>query len=237
MADTVKDMMTRSVVSVRPETSIREVARLLIEHRISGLPVVDDAGAVVGVVSEGDLLVHGRDVDHVPRRPLARLFGRQSAKKRKLKAKAQARTAGEAMTAPAIMADVTAPVHTAATLMSDHRIKRLPVVADGRLVGIVTRADIVRAFVRTDAELAVAIRDEVLLRRMWLDPRDFQVSVTDGIATVKGSVGRRSTATMVKEMVEMLPGIVAVEADVSWSVDDHDIQATGPDYRSPGAAS
>jgi CBS domain-containing protein len=233
---TVRDVMTHPVQSVRPETPLKEVAHLLIDHRISGLPVVDDTGAVVGVVSEGDLLMKRQEHGAVHHRPLARIFG-QSEETRQLIAKAEARTAGDAMTTPAITIDAARPVNVAATLMVDRKVNRLPVTERGRLVGIVTRADIVRTFVRTDEELADAIRNEVLVRALWIDPTEFAVDVADGIATVKGRVQRRSTAAMVGPMIEMIAGVIAVNADIKWSVDDRNIEAPGPDYLSPKSPS
>jgi len=96
----------------------------------------------------------------------------------------------------------------------------LVVVDDGRLVGIVTRADLVRAYVRSDQELAETIRQDVVLRILWLDPAGFVVNVKDGVATIVGGVESRSTAEMVGRAVAMVPGIVDVKADVTWSLDD-----------------
>jgi CBS domain-containing protein len=233
---TVRDVMTRSVLSVAPGTPLKEVANLLIEHRISGLPVVDDQGSVLGVVSEGDLLVKERQPAAVRRRPLARLFG-DSAETRQLLAKAEARTAGDAMTSPAITIAADRPVGAAASLMIERKVNRLPVVEGGKLVGIVTRADVVRTFSRSDEDLAEAIRSEVLVRSMWVDPAAFTVTVTDGVARITGNVGRRSTAAMVERMAYLVPGIVDVSADISWTVDDRDIEAPGPDYLSPKGSS
>jgi CBS domain-containing protein len=215
----VRDVMTRPVLSARTETPLMDVARILVEHRISGLPVVDAAGRVLGVVSEGDLLVKGQDPDAVHHRPLARIFG-ESGETRQLLAKAEARTAGDAMTSPAITIDASKPVNVAATIMVQRKVNRLPVTEDDRLVGIVTRADVVKTFVRTDDELVNAIRNEVLLRALWIDPEHFVVSVVDGVVTLQGRVERRSTAAMIAPMIEMVPGVVAVNADVAWSVDD-----------------
>jgi CBS domain-containing protein len=104
--------------------------------------------------------------------------------------------------------------------MTARGVNRLPVVDEGRLVGIVTRADLVRAYVRSDEELAGTIRDDVLLRILWLDPAQFTVRVVDGVASIGGRVERRSTAEMVERAVAMVPGIVDVEANLSWAMDD-----------------
>jgi CBS domain-containing protein len=228
----VEDVMTRPALAVERATAIREVARLLVEHGISGVPVVDDAGVVLGVVSEGDLLIKEIGPDAVPHRPLARVFGESRATQEAL-ARVEARTAGDAMTAPAVTIEADRPVQAAASLMVERAVKRLPVTRDGRLVGIVTRADLVRAFLRTDEELAAAIRDDVFLRTLWLDPADFDVAVSDGVVHLRGRVGRRSTAAMVERFVRAVPGVVDLEADVTWDVDDGEIEPPAKDLLSP----
>ncbi|MFN8632000.1 MAG: CBS domain-containing protein [Chloroflexota bacterium] len=231
---TVRDVMTGSVVSVPPDMPIKEVARLLVERRISGLPVVGGDGAVIGVVTEGDLLVKERDLNSMHRRPLARIFG-ESRDMRALRAKAEATTAGEAMTSPAVTISADAPIHDAASIMIERKINRLPVVDDGKLVGIVARADVVRTLARSDAELAEEIRHEALWKSLWIDPSTFEVTVDDGIATITGKVMRRSTAAIVEHMVARVPGIVGVEAHIEWSIDDHGHDVIPPDTLPAGS--
>jgi CBS domain-containing protein len=215
----VHDVMSQSVISVRPDTPLKDVAGLLVDYRVSGVPVVDAAGAVIGVVSEADLLVKEQGVDAIRHRRLARLVG-ESREARSQLAKLGAVTAGDAMTAPAVTIGSSRPVSEAASVMTARKLNRLPVVDDGRLIGIVTRADLVRAYVRSDDELARTIRDEVLLHILWLDPTHFGVVVTDGRVSISGHVERRSTAEMIGRTVSMVPGIVDVNAEVSWAVDD-----------------
>lgn len=224
---TVRDVMTTSVVSVKPSTTLRDVAKLLIEHQVSGVPVVADQ-AVVGVVSEADFLIKEQGRSAVPRRHFARLLG-ESTESRAQLAKLAATTAGEAMTAPAITVRPTSSTNEAARMMTAQRVNRLPVVDEGRLIGIVTRADLVRAFVRTDEELQATIRDEVLLHILWLDPAQFDVQVKDGVANIGGRVERRSTAEMVEQAVGMVPGVMDVRSSVHWSLDDSRIKPTTPD--------
>jgi CBS domain-containing protein len=222
---TVADVMTRSVLSVRADTPLKEVARSLLDHRISGLPVIDDGGRVVGVVSEADFLMKEQGSEAVTHRRLARFRG-ESRESRSNLAKLGASTAGEAMTAPPVTINSSRRIAEAAAVMTSRRVNRLPVVDDGRLVGIVTRADLVRAYVRSDEELAAAIRDGILLRTMWLDPDQFTVTVVDGVASITGHVERRSIAAMVEHAVSMVPGIVTVAADLTWAVDDRDAERT-----------
>jgi CBS-domain-containing membrane protein len=220
---TVRDVMTTSVITVQDETPLKEVARLLVEHGISGLPVRDTHGRVVGVVSEADFLMKETGPDALPHRPLARVLG-DSRQTQAWRAKIDATTAEEAMSAPAITVNPSATIAEAARLMTEKKVNRLVVIEDDRLLGIVTRADLVRAYVRSDEELAETIRSEVLLRILWLDPAAFRVTVTRGVATVSGHVDRRSTSEIVASSIAMIPGIVGVNADITWSRDDAEIR-------------
>jgi CBS domain-containing protein len=229
----VEDVMTRSVITIAPETPIPEVARLLLEHGVSGLPVVTADGRILGVISEGDLLVKEAGLPRESGRPLSRLFG-AGRPTREQQEKVDARTAGDAMTSPAITVGAAATVQSAAGLMTDRRVNRLPVVdADGRLVGIVTRADLVRAFVRSDADLVEAVRGDVLRATMWLDPDAFEVTASDGVVRIAGAVQRRSTAEMLVRFIRTVPGVVSVDPAITWSLDDRDIEAPSPDLLSP----
>jgi CBS domain-containing protein len=216
---TIRDVMVRTVVTVTPRTSLKDVAQSLVDHRISGVPVVDPEGAVLGVVSEADLLMKEGGADAIRHRSLARVRGESKESQAQI-AKVAATTAGEAMTAPAITIGPDRSIPEAAAVMTARRINRLPVVEDGRLVGIVSRADLVRAFIRSDEELARTIREDVLLRVLWLDPALFTVEVEDGVASVGGSVERRSTTQMIERCIGLVPGIVGVDMTVGWSLDD-----------------
>jgi CBS domain-containing protein len=229
---TVRDVMTTNVVTVQPTDSLKDVAQLLVERRISGVPVVDRDGLVLGIVSEADFLIKQEGPEGLRRGMLDRIFG-ESPALRAAHAKLAARTAEELMTSPAITIEAHRPVSEAARMITLYRVNRLPVVDDGRIVGIVTRADLVRAFARSDRELAQTIRDDVLLRVLSLDPATFAVSVHDGVASVEGNVDRRSTAQLLRETVAMVPGIVEVEARVDWSFDDNRLEPATRDMAFP----
>jgi CBS domain-containing protein len=215
----VRDVMTSPVFSVRGHTPLKDVAFLLIDHGISGVPVVDADGKLLGVISEADFLMKEQGAEAIRHRRLARFIG-ESRESRSRQEKVAAVTAAEAMTAPAVTIDPRARISEAAALMTDRRVNRLPVVEHEALVGIVTRADLVRAYVRSDDELAATIRDEVLLHVLWLDPASFDLSVKNGVATIRGHVERRSTAEMMDHLIAMVPGIIGVQVDVNWAVDD-----------------
>ena len=123
-----------------------------------------------------------------------------------------AQTAVQAMSAPPVTIDADRPVREAAAVMIDRAINRLPVMSDGRLVGIVTRADLVRAYLRRDDETLRTIRDDVLHDTMWIDPDDLQVEVRDGHVRLAGIVDRRSTATIVAKLIGLVEGVDHVES-------------------------
>ena len=220
---TVGDVMTTSVVTVKASTPLKAVAEILIERGISGVPVVDDAGSVVGVVSEADFLFKESGPEAHRQSRLGRLLGDSKATEARHQ-KLSATTAGEAMTSPPITVRPAQTIAEAARLMTGHLVNRLVVMDGDRLAGIVSRADLVRAFVRTDEELVKIIREEVLLRIMWLDPAGFQVRVVHGVASITGHAERRSTAEAIESAVAMVPGIVGVKADITWSLEDAQVQ-------------
>jgi CBS domain-containing protein len=197
----VEELMTREVVAVPPGASLKQAAQLLVDRRISGLPVVDDQSHVLGVLSEADLLPKEAQVSLDPSRLEARLVG-------------------EAMSAPALTIEGDRPVSAAAALMIERGVNRLPVVEQGRLVGIVTRADLVRAFVRSDAEIATEIREDVVAGRLRLDKRGVQVEVDAGEAKLGGRLENRADADWLETLVATVPGVVGVHSELSWNDDD-----------------
>jgi CBS domain-containing protein len=228
----VRDVMTYPVWSVRATTPLRDVAELLIENKISGAPVVDANGAVLGIVSEADLLIKEQGPDAVRHRRLARFFGESKTSQDQI-AKLEAVTAGEAMTAPALTIPSGRRISEAAAVMTARKVNRLPVVDDGQLVGIVTRSDLVRAYLRSDEQLARTIREDVLLQILWLDPVLFNVHVENGIASVTGRVERQSTAEMIERAIGMVPGILEARVNVEWSLDDSHMQPASMDLIFP----
>lgn len=231
----VSDVMSRTLLSVPPEMPLRDVARLLSEHRISGVPVIDN-GACLGIVSEADLLVKqlGRPVSR--RLPIEWIIGERH-DPAELRRRA-ATTAREAMTSPVVTIGPDRPVREAAALMVDRGVNRLPVVGgDGRVVGIVTRSDLVRAYLRLDAEILRVIREDILRATMWIDPDSLDVTVCEGIAHLSGTVDRRSTARIVEKLVGVVDGVSQVVSTLGWELDDRDLRPAGESEREPGAAS
>lgn len=205
----VAELMTRDVATVTEDIPLREAATLLAEKGISGLPVVDGNGAVVGVLSEADIVVKAGGA---PRG--SRLLGWLLESDVGLEEKIRAQTVGDAMSAPAITIEPNRPIHEAAKLMASEGVNRLPVVDEGALVGIVTRADVVRAFTRTDAEIATEIEDDILRRTLWLEPGSVAVAVEDGAVTLDGEVETDADVELLPVFVSRVPGVISVEANV-----------------------
>ena len=204
----VAQIMTRNVLTVTPNTPLRDVARLMTENGISGVPVVEN-GSVLGIVSESDIMAKERGAA-APQGRIKRWLAR---KPRRAEAeRLQARTAGEGMTAPAITIESWRTASDAAGLMLDRRVHRVPVLEDGKLVGIVTRADLVSAFARPDEEIALDIRDDVLLRTFWITPGDVDVTVRNGEVALRGTVESDLLTQLLPEAVQRVPGVVRVKS-------------------------
>lgn len=213
-----RDVMKRDVITLRTETPITEVAKTFVDNKIGGAPVVDDEQRVIGIVTEGDLLLkasgapggvsrlaffffppHVRDVDE----RLRRLEGH---------------TAGDIMVRKVITCSEDAPVRELAALMGRNEIGRVPIVREGKLVGIVTRSDVLQIFMRPDAALVDDVR-EVLAQRM--DVSELQVSADDGVVHVEGSVPRRSDVRAVEVSALSVDGAIGVDVSrVRYKRDD-----------------
>ena len=216
----IEKLMSENVITVGPDTPLREVAAMLAEHRISGLPVVGERLQVLGVVSEADILLKEQGPGPRHGRIVGWLAG-DGADTDKL----SARTAGEAMTSPAITIGRGAHVSSAARLMTETGIKRLPVVdGNGTLIGIVTRADLVRAFARPDAEIEHEIREDVMYHTLWLEQPGVAVRVEQGEVRLAGKLERRSDAELLERFVALVPGVVTVSSTLRWTWDDRKAQ-------------
>ena len=213
----VRDVMSTGVVTVAPDLGYKQIVDLLVEFGVSAVPVVDGHRRVLGVVSEADLLhkveFNGADVH-------ARLFERR--RQRLAKEKATGETAESLMTAPAVTIGADATLTSAARLMEHRNVKRLPVVDDeGNLVGIVSRRDLLRRYLREDAAIRADVIDTVLRGVMWIDPIEVDVTVTGGHVTLAGKIDRRSSAQIAVRLIRGLDGVVGVTDDaLAWGFDD-----------------
>jgi len=194
-----KDVMTTHVVAVRSDASYREMAKALRTNRVSGLPVVDAEGTVVGVVSQTDLLTKGSTDTR-----------RGWPTRRKHVATAEL-TAADLMTRPAVTTSPDELVPSVARLMSARRLRRVPVIdSQGRLVGIVCRSDVLSVFSRPDEDIRREITQDVIMDGFFTDPARLTVTVQDGIVTLAGEPGGVVLGRGIADQVRHVEGVVAV---------------------------
>jgi CBS-domain-containing membrane protein len=205
-SSTVYDVMTRDVVSIRDFTPYKDVVRILLEHDISAVPVVDEQYHVRGIVSEADLIEKEAQTEGYPE-PWELLTRRG----RGAHSKARAESAAELMTAPAVTVRAGTGIAQAARLMRKNAVKRLPVIdANGVLVGIVSRSDLLKPFLRSDEAIRDAVVEDILHGRMCVDPQSVDVSVRDGVVTLAGEMENEFVAAHTARLVRELDGVVAV---------------------------
>jgi CBS-domain-containing membrane protein len=198
----VVDLMTTELIQVSPETGIKEAARLMSRHRVSGLPVVDPEGRLVGIITEADFLriEVARDEDDDPE-PIE--------------------TVSQVMSSDVVTISPDAGVSDAARIMATQDIKRLPVVGDDRrLLGIISRMDVVAVFTRPDEVVEDEIREDLLRRVMFVDPDQIDVTVSNGVVSFSGEIGTRNEARLLEELARRLDGVTRVENRLTWRLDD-----------------
>jgi CBS-domain-containing membrane protein len=221
----VDDVMTEAVVSVQETASYRSLVDLLVSRRFSAVPVVDETQRVTGVVSEADLL---RKIEYSGAEE-PRLF--ESRRRRGERAKARAATAAELMSTPPVVAPVGTPLATAARLMDAEQVKRLPVVDDqGRLVGIVTRGDLLKAHLRPDDEIHRDVTDGVLTPLLAEGAGKVTVTVTGGDVTLTGRVALGTIADNAVRLTRQVAGVVTVAGSLDFDVDDRYLAGRMPIY-------
>jgi len=215
MKRTVADAMTRDVVVAHPQTPFKEIVRRMREARVSALPVLDDDGRLVGIVSEADLILkEDPELDET-----ARLF--EGRHRRTDRQKAAGLFARELMTSPVVTIGPTESLGEAARLMHRRQVKRLPVVdEEGRLVGILARSDLLTVFLREDAEIEREVREDVIRRTLWIDPDTVTVRVREGVVRLEGQLERRSLIPVLERLVSSVDGVVGVELALSYQIDD-----------------
>ena len=214
------DVMTRTVITVNPETPVREAARVFAENHISGAPVVDDEGRLLGMLTEGDLLHRTETGTQARRRSWWLEFFASTRDLAATYIKENARLVKDVMTAKVISVQETTPVSEIADLLERHRIKRVPVVYDGELLGIVSRANLVKALASVPKEVTSAASDvdetirEAVLRELgahrWAAPAE-NVIVNGGTVYLWGVVTSVEQARAMCIAAENVPGVKGVE--------------------------
>ncbi|MFD9617757.1 CBS domain-containing protein [Streptomyces virginiae] len=187
---TVEDVMTHAVISVDRRTPFKDIVEAMRQWRISALPVLSEEGRVAGVVSEADLLLKAQGADE-----------------------SRAVSAGQLMTVPAVTVTKDATIPGAARLMARGHLKRLPVVdGDGRLVGVVSRGDLLKIYLRPDADIAEELRRLIMAELIPAGSAMVQVHVADGIVQLDGSIPDPALKDVLIRVARTVPGVVDVTA-------------------------
>jgi len=208
----VQDIMTTTVITIGPDETVTVAARRLREANVSGLPVIDISGGLIGIVTEADLL-----------RPLARqnptVIVRDSDQKRPMR-RAPVEVQ-DVMSRDVVGISRDASIDDAARLLSNSKVKRLPVIgSSGELEGIVSRADIVAVLGQPDREIEAEIRVGIVGASLARDPDEIGVTVDQGIVTLTGVTHRKTEAAALTELAANVLGVSQVIDQVTWHVDD-----------------
>jgi CBS domain-containing protein len=220
---TAADVMTADVISVGPDTPVRDIAALLYTHRISGVPVVNETGGVIGIVSEGDLIGHATIVGERRRSWWLSLFADEDVSARDY-VKSHGRTARDVMTANVVTVEETATLADLAEILERHRIKRVPVVRGGRLVGIVTRGNLLRGFTTPAVEPPSSLNDQAIREQLLAALEDqpwahlLDIIVENGVIHLHGTVQTEVAREAFRVAAENIPGVKKVEFHLTpWS--------------------
>jgi CBS domain-containing protein len=218
------EIMTRKVVTTTPDSPIEEVARAMLRHHLSGVPVVDAAGTVTGIVTEGDLL---RRTETGTERTRSRWLELLIAPGRLAQdyVRSHARKVSEVMTDAVISVGPDTPLGEVVALMESRRVKRLPVIEDGRLVGIISRADLLGALVeRLPKVSAAAVSDAKLRKRVlaeidkqpWAPRASIDALVEDGTVELRGAITDEREREALRVVAENVPGVKRVRDHLVW---------------------
>lgn len=222
-----RDIMTTNVVTVKPDTKVRDVAALMLEKHISGVPVIGDDGKLVGMISEGDLLRRPELGTEKHRRRWLAFFARADEQAREF-TKSHGLRARDVMTKQVLQVTEDAPLGDVVGLMEKHRVKRLPVLSKGKLVGIVSRVDLIRALAarqsepippppKNDAAIRAAMND-VLRNEEWALSAVVNVVVSDGVVHLWGVIDSDEQRQALRVAAENIPGVKAVEEHLTFSL-------------------
>ncbi|MFV1999257.1 MAG: CBS domain-containing protein [Acidimicrobiia bacterium] len=191
--------MTTDVVAVAPSTTVRDAARMMFRYRVSGLPVVDPDDRLLGIITEGDFLA--MEVERADTGAAAELVE-------------------EVMSHSVLTVDPDLEIIEAARFMHTNDVKRVIVVEDERMVGIISRFDVVAGFTRPDDLIEDEIREDLIRRVLFVDPETVDVIVSNGVVTLFGKIGTRTEVRLMEELTRRLDGVVDVENKLQWRIDD-----------------
>lgn len=209
--------MWREVIAIRRDATLAQAVRLMVDKRISGLPVVDEAGRLVGIVTEGDLLRRAETGTEAQAGWLANLFAAGTQAGRYVQAHTQ--RVADLMTPEVVSVGEDAPLNEVVQLIEENRIKRLPVLRDGKLVGIISRADLVRALSEELIQVAQTADDAMIVQRTreelskqpWAHSRAICIACQNGEVVLDGCVFDMRERDAIRVLAEGIPGVKSVD--------------------------
>ncbi len=219
-----KDVMTANVISVTPDATVLQAARLMLQHHISGLPVIDKSGALVGILSEGDFL-RRREMRTEKRRSRWLEFLMGPGRVAGEYTHSHGSKVAEVMTDEVRTVEENASLEDVVQMMERYRIKRLPVVRGGKVVGIVTRSNIMHGMVSLARKAPAVAKDDAAIRerlldemkkREWAPLATTNVVVHDGVVELWGVIVDERQRTALKVAAENIPGVKAVKDHMVW---------------------
>ncbi len=218
----LRALMTDDVITIGPEASLKEAARRMIEAGVSGLPVTDDGGAVIGIVTEADFVATEANRRREKRAGLLRFLYREH------DIPSSELLVGDVMSGPVFSLGPDADHAEAARLMEREGIKRIPVVEDGKLVGLVSRSDIIRVFARPDADIVSEIVGHVMGDILWIDPRRVTIRCVEGNVELRGLLETRADADLLGTLSRRVDGVVSVANHLDWEIDNTKLEMVPP---------
>jgi CBS domain-containing protein len=218
----LRNLMTRDVITIGADVSLKEAARRTIEAGISGLPVTAADGSLVGMVTEADFVTTEADRRRKKRAGLLRLVYRD------VEIPSQERRVADVMTTDLIVLGPEADHAEAARLMQTEGIKRIPVVEDGKLVGLVSRSDVLRIFARSDQEIIEEIREHVIGDILWIDPERVDIKSVEGNVVLRGRLETRSDTELLARLTARVDGVASVANHLEFEVDNTKLEMISP---------
>ncbi len=217
----IRDLMTTDVKTIDAAAPLKEAARHMLEAGISGMPVTD-GDKLVGIITEADFVHNEADRRVEKRAGLLRLLHHDH------DIPSQDRLVGDVMTRALLVIDPEEDHAVAARLMEKHRIKRIPVVEGDKLVGLVSRADMLRAYVRPDSDIVDEINSHVMKEILWIDPKRVDVDCVDGNVSLQGRLETKSDASLLVELTKRLDGVTSVHDHLDFEVDNTKLEMVSP---------
>jgi CBS domain-containing protein len=218
----LRALMTRDLVTIGPEASLKEAARRMIEAGVSGLPVTKDGDLLVGIITEADFVATEAHRGRERRAGLLRLIMRDTG------IPTAERLVRDVMSTDLIVLGPDADHPEAARLMERENVKRIPVVEDGRLVGMVSRSDIIKVFARPDREIIEEIEDHVMGDILWIDRRRVTIRCSDGNVELHGRLETRSDAELLARLTARVDGVISLASHLDWEIDNTKLEMVSP---------